>query len=175
MRFRHTHGIQVAWNTRLNMNHLIQPVEIEGSLYCMTQHGVRTTIGLDTNIIVFPTVPALDLTTNPGSPWDTYIPGFGASEISFGVGCGDTVEITIDTVGEPTDPGYPVYGMVMDVHINGNTVAQSSNPFTNTSPSGTVSISLTDEACGNVVTLVFYTGSSGSGEVYITATINTIT
>ena len=87
----------------------------------------------------------------------------------LGVGCGDEVTLSISTSGEPTDPGFPTYTIDIESYVNG--ALQATDVFSDSTPTGNIVISLSDVACGNVVTLVI----SGTAECYATITIDSIT
>lgn len=129
------------------MAHLIQPLEIEGTLYCVMYHGNRATRGVATSIECAPT-DAPDV-SNPASPWFVEMNGVATvSEISFGIGCGSEVMMSFETDGTAVGD----YAIIIEAYING--VPDSSVVITDPFTSGGMTLDLTDYPCGNLITLV---------------------
>lgn len=129
------------------MAHLIQPLDIEGTLYCVMYHGGRATRGVATSIQSTPTA-APDV-TDADSPWIAHPNStITSTEITFGIGCGNELALSFDTAGT----GNGNHTIVIDVYVNGGSVSSTSIPAFSTT--GTATIGLTDYPCGNLITLV---------------------
>jgi hypothetical protein len=142
------------------MPHLIQPIEIEAVKYCPTYHGNRATQGVATSLIGTPTV-APDVST-PASPWTVTNDGIATeSEFSFGVACGDTVQVDFDAFGSYID-----FLVSINIYVNGVGPVEIKT-LTNASPSDSATISLTDEACGNIITFVVFISADDGDTAFV--------
>jgi hypothetical protein len=130
------------------MPHLIQPIALPGAgLYCPSYHGNRATRGIDTMVVTGGN-DAVDFTT-PESPWNLNIVGIASTfELSFGVACGDTVNFSYDGMTTSDD-----WQAVIAIHINQNPVAAYLEILSSGLTYGSLAISLSDVACGNIVTV----------------------
>jgi hypothetical protein len=131
-------------------NHLILPIDIQGTKYCVEYHGKRATEGVNTSLESSPTItPEFEF---PASPWPVPLPGeTGSAEISFGVGCGSSV-----TIGVTVTSTDPPHAAGVDVYINGDQDSINYYETDNPSDEGEIIISLDDLPCGNLITLTVY-------------------
>jgi hypothetical protein len=79
-------------------NHLIQPIDIDGATYCHDQLAGRMTRGVNTALESNPT-DLMDV-TDLDSPWIGTVVGLASEfEVSFGIGCGSTINFTFSKSG----------------------------------------------------------------------------
>lgn len=126
------------------MAHIIQPLEIEGNLYCVNQHGYRATQGVNTDILGAPT-GTVDV-SNPASPW-TVTGTQMFREITFGVGCGTDVELQFTTTKAGVEELF-ITIFVNDVEYDYIGSLDALNTPYNTT------VSLDDLPCGSIISMV---------------------
>jgi hypothetical protein len=149
--------------------HLIQPIDIESTLYCNICQTGRATKGVASEIIT-PTTVAPDVSNQCGA-WEVILPTNGDnSEISFGVSCGSLV--TISYVATSVDIAHN--DVIVEAYING--VFESSDLVGLATPNKTINYNITDGACGNVISLGLQrNGFSGPDSITLSITVDSIT
>ena len=154
------------------MAHIIQPISIEGTKYCLTCQTGQATIGVATDITGggFPNGASHDTDGSPISgfvpcgPWRLATVFAGpdlCGEISFGVSCVATVEVTLTLDGESGPVDYEIF-------LNG--VSYVTGTVTATDAIETITIS--SGACGSVITVNI---EAQSGSPYVGLAITSIT
>lgn len=132
------------------MSHLIQPIEIEGTKYCVNQNGNRTTRGVATEIVL-PTTVVADVTA-AGGPWlvtlDTF---YDNAEISFAVGCGSQVTVNYLATSVDIENNDVIIEAYIDGSGDGGTVVGGANP-----DDVTVNYDITNRLCGTIISLAIY-------------------
>tara|TARA_R110002167_G_scaffold109980_1_gene280166 strand:+ start:189 stop:695 length:507 start_codon:yes stop_codon:yes gene_type:complete len=140
-------------------NSLISPITIDGTAYCNTCEGGRSTKGVLTEDILFLNYPEIQtaVITNDCSPWkvmtgslDDYEDYHPEGELSFGVSCGTQVDIDFSSssTGGTGDNDY--YSAVL-IYVDG--VLFTSLNLTQASPTGTREVTVTGGPCGSIITL----------------------
>lgn len=133
------------------MDHIIQPIEIAGSLRCPTvASGYRSTAGFLTTEIISGTNTA-DVSTD--NPWIlAELPASdiaGEGEITFGVTCGDLVVMEFEAIDASTDPDF-----LVEIWILGEGIEIGPISLTQGSAfAGSVEVDLTETACGNLLAI----------------------
>lgn len=103
-------------------------------------HGNRATQG-----VAVPETYPVDVSI-PESPWVATLAGtYSTSEMSFGVGCGDTVELA-----SVVDGGVD-FSIVINVFVNDS--IYDIMTLDDMSPSSSLTLNLTDYPCGNIIRL----------------------
>jgi hypothetical protein len=134
------------------MAHIIQPLTVDGTQYCVDQHGNRATQVVNTEIMG----SVIDVATiiNPAGPWEMQIVGVASLfEVSFGVGCGSYVEMEF-TVSTSSSG---IWTVDVEVHVNGNPAAAATLSLVggvdlpDTYP---LNVSISDVPCGSIITVV---------------------
>ena len=144
-------------------NSLISPITIDGTAYCNTCEGGRSTKGVLTEDILFQSFPEIQtaVITNDCSPWQIMTGSISSfqfyepeGEMSFGVSCGTTVTVDLAasaTGGDDDD----AYSIDVDIYRNGalwNTYNLFSTTGANTSETD-IEIAVTGGPCGEIITI----------------------
>lgn len=153
------------------MAHLIQPLDVDGTTYCVIYNGNRSTELVNTELVSTPT----DLATieTQAELWHMPITGIVSSyEVSFGVGCGSLISFQFEITTSSTD-----WDVVIDVHINGNPVAVESLIVRNTDGAGTypLDVDISDVPCGNVISVTVGLRDEDTEDIVVSARIVSIT
>jgi hypothetical protein len=147
------------------MSHLIQPILIDGTRYCVSYHGNRATRGVLTAF--YASANTAELANGPGGTEDLAGPWvliFGSSstatvwegEISFGVGCGSQITVQLSNAGEE--------GVAVFAYLN-NAGAPIASETLEVETKNMV-IDITDAPCGSIITL--YAFNEDDGPTYST-------
>jgi hypothetical protein len=159
------------------MNHLIQPILIDGALRCPTSaSGYRSTEGFATL-----TYAISGNTADPSTdPWTLAVVDGGyvysEGEITFGVTCGNLVTINFSSADDSTSPNYEV-----EIYIYGEGIEIGPIILAEGTPNATgIEIELADAPCGELLAIwatVNRGGAAGEfeGTLTVTATITAIT
>lgn len=140
------------------MSHLIQPIDIEGTKYCVNQNGNRTTKGVNTQI-VFPTTVLADVTA-AGGPWEVLLSSAeDNAEISFAVGCGSQVSVNYVATSADIENNDVIIESYIDESGDGGIVVGALNP-----DDVTVNYDITNRPCGTIITLAFYRNDQSGGD-----------
>jgi len=147
------------------MAHLIQPIEIDGTEYCLTCQGNLVTKGVATDIFNNVGPNGAIITTDCGG-WQLAKvfagPGLNG-EISFGATCLSTVTIKLTSNGSGGS-GSDDYS----TYINGVLVGANSGSLAEDGTSTEV-VSLVDSPCGSVITVIILNqGSATTVDLEIT-------
>ena len=128
-------------------NHLMQPVEIDGIKYCLTENGRRTTLPLNTAFVASPTDLA-DL-TDPAF-WVCELVGVVSEfEISFGASCIDG--FTLNVSNTTTSSSWVV---LISIYADGVIIPGFEDVlYDSLIDGGEIGVSLDDLPCGQVVTV----------------------
>lgn len=170
----------------LMANHLISPITIDGTAYCNTCEGGRSTKGVLTEDILFDSFPEIQtaVVTNDCSPWQLMTGSLGdyqfynpEGEVSFGVSCGTTVNIDFSSSSSGGDEDNNYY-IAVRIYVDG--VDFTTITVYQALPTGSRAVTVTGGACGSIVTmhavLQDFPGSSDfSTTATATATVTSIT
>lgn len=130
------------------MAHLIQPVEIDGNTYCHDQLGGKMTRGVNTSLQIFPSdlMDVVDL----DSPWIGTINGLASDfEVSFGMGCGSTINFTFSKSGGASTS----WSADVTIYVDG--VAEPTQDISNIiGNSVAFATGAMSSACGRIITAV---------------------
>tara|TARA_R110000822_G_scaffold72101_1_gene173600 strand:+ start:943 stop:1452 length:510 start_codon:yes stop_codon:yes gene_type:complete len=158
-------------------NSLISPITIDGTAYCNTCEGGRSTKGVLTEDILFTSSPEIQtaVITNDCSPWqlmtgslDDYESYNPEGEISFGVSCGTTVNIDFSS-SSSGGTGDNKYWVAVLIHVDG--VNFTTITVYQASPTGSRAVTVTGGACGSIVTMhAILQDFPGSSDFSTTAT-----
>mgnify|MGYP003637230581 FL=1 len=104
------------------------------------------------------------------SPWIMTVVGLASDfELSFGVGCGDTINLSFNNTGSAT-----AWEVDYSIYVNGQTY--SSNIFTDsTTLPHTDSVTISDVACGSLITAVFSVNDYDEAGLSISMEVTSIT
>jgi len=170
------------------MNHLIQPIEIEGVTLCPTQMDGRMTTSILTETqIVDGSNFAFISSPVTADLVHLVARGIGSvilvleqeenGEISFGVVCGDTVTIDLTLSDSSISPDFSVE---VSIYLNG-VLEGAVISLNQGSPATTrITVNLSDNPCGNTLTLVALaqrtrTYPDNEGDFFIKSEIISIT
>lgn len=170
-------GVEYTFGECVGCGCCNDPVTIEGTAYPLDYQDGHMTQGVITEIygsgIVYEDV------SDPDSPWSGIILPVGdlagQGEISFGVSCANSVEISFAADDTSTSPDFEI---IIYVHLNGNVPVPFSLTYAAATDNYTVDLSGEAE-CGNVVTIVAVASrteiDSSDGILTLTATVTAIT
>lgn len=127
--------------------HLIQPIIIDGTKYCLTENGGRTTLPLNTTLVSFPTDSAV--LTNP-SEWLFYIGGVASTfEVSFGASCLSEFNLSITNSTTSSD-----WVVLINIYLNGVLIPEYEDVlYDPLIDGGDIGVTFTDLPCGNLFTI----------------------
>lgn len=153
-----------------SIGHLIKPLTIDGSDYCVLYQGTRATEAVNTALLSPPTDLA-DVST-PQGPWTMALVGLASAfEISFGVGCGSAINLAFDVTTAAAEWYVTIYG-----HINENgTPAEFVAMSDTTGTTETMTIDVSDIPCGNIITLIVSIEQPAEEAVELAVSIDSIT
>ena len=145
--------------------HLMLPLEIDGTKYCLTDNGRRTTVGIATEILT--TSPELvDVTVDP---WNLLVMPIGdqaaETEISFGVSCATQILLYF----EISDTGGDASATIQP-YLNGVSYGSPAELDEGDSPIEDFPINLSDLPCGNVITLLCTVDRMDDSEILYVST-----
>ena len=155
------------------MAHFIQPIAIvpsggSSTEYCLDQKSGRMTRGVNTDYLS--TATDLADVSDLDSPWIMTVVGLASNfELSFGVGCGDTINLSFNNTGSAT-----AWQVDYSTYVNHQTY--SSNSFTDsTTLPHTDSVTISDVACGSLITVLFNVNDWVEAGLSISMEVTTIT
>ena len=133
------------------MAHLIQPLTVAGTKYCVLFNDTRSTEIVNSDTGIGAPTDLATMVEFPGNKWFMTSVGTASTfEVSFGVGCGSAVEFAIFL-----DPGLAIdWEVIITWHINGNAIEAELLTMVYNEVDGYVVLSLTDYPCGNIITVV---------------------
>lgn len=155
------------------MSHFIQPIDVDGTHYCCGCEGGRSTKGVLTDgIIGSGAGNSAEIVTDCGS-WTAFsgTETGDEGELSFGVSCGSTVNLSATSVDSY---GTGEYIVDVDFYIDG--VFDSSITLTDVAPNDTVALSITGSPCGVIIAVHGYpTATDDLYDVAVTLDVTSIT
>ena len=104
------------------------------------------------------------------SPWVMTVVGLASDfELSFGVGCGDTINLSFNKTGSAT-----AWEVDYSIYVNGQTY--SSNDIFNDSSAlpHTDSVTISDVACGSLITALFFVNDYDEAGLSISMDVTSI-
>jgi hypothetical protein len=142
------------------MSHIIQPIfipAISANQYCCKCYGVSEALGRGTKGVLTSDLlgggNSADVSANDCSPWTAFTGHHDSNEgeISFGVSCGSSVQITLtSTVVNPAHN----YIVEVEFYIDGN--IDSTTTLDLLDPNDILTLSVTGSLCGKIITVYAY-------------------
>lgn len=127
------------------MAHLIQPVSIDSTLYCVDEQGNMRTERIFTGDAYAETEATAVI---------AFVPGGGYGTMKFGTSCAGAVTIAL------TSDGLAVDFVTWEVHLNG--VLVDSGTVSGAEVDVSVPVTMTPSPCGNVIEVVVGLSHDGS-------------
>jgi hypothetical protein len=139
------------------MAHLIQPIEVDGTPFCPNQGKATHTIGRAwrTLSVLAGTYAALN-TTEEDDSWTLVVASGSAGtgltgSVQFGTTCVDTIELEFKTDRDSAAEVIVITITINDVEVPGSPIIKSGPA--STEQTDTLTLNLTDVACGSVISI----------------------